>query len=198
MAVAPCEYGHKQARQPENSRILSFINVSEKYQVGIAEKLRKSTCFNSRNNDYVRVVVMYGIFSPLTGNSMETTTCFSCNNPLRGRTDKKFCNDYCRSIYHNARRNKANAHMKLINRQLLRNWCILAGLLQHKKECLIPAELPVMQGFLRQFHTETAINTEGIPYCFCYDIGFRFVPGQHIHIVQKKAKKWRFAHAQND
>jgi hypothetical protein len=34
---------------------------------------------------------------------METNKfCLNCNEKLVGRTDKKFCSDYCRTHYHNA------------------------------------------------------------------------------------------------
>lgn len=31
----------------------------------------------------------------------ETATCLNCDKTLKGRTDKKFCDDYCRNSYNN-------------------------------------------------------------------------------------------------
>jgi predicted nucleic acid-binding Zn ribbon protein len=37
-----------------------------------------------------------------TGITMEPERlCLTCNKPLKGRTDKKFCDDYCRNNYNN-------------------------------------------------------------------------------------------------
>ena len=32
---------------------------------------------------------------------IEPKPCLSCSKPVKGRTDKKFCDDYCRNSYHN-------------------------------------------------------------------------------------------------
>jgi hypothetical protein len=31
----------------------------------------------------------------------ETKTCLFCEKPVKGRSDKKFCDDYCRAAYNN-------------------------------------------------------------------------------------------------
>ena len=33
-------------------------------------------------------------------------TCKTCEKPIKGRSDKKYCNDYCRSIHHNKNNKK--------------------------------------------------------------------------------------------
>jgi hypothetical protein len=36
----------------------------------------------------------------------EIKKCLACNKTLRGRADKKFCDDYCRSNYNNLQKIK--------------------------------------------------------------------------------------------
>ncbi len=49
-----------------------------------------------------RAVILAGlvnlILMPLPA---EIKTCLTCGAPLIGRVDKKFCDDYCRSMYNN-------------------------------------------------------------------------------------------------
>ena len=51
--------------------------------------------------------------------------CKECESPLKGRMDKKFCNDYCRASYHSRQNRASNQTIRLINRCLRRNRKIL-------------------------------------------------------------------------
>ena len=65
-----------------------------------------------------------------------TKTCLICGRPLKGRSDKKFCNDYCRNSFNNTQkfRESHNDVVKLINNALARNRRILESLLPNGDE----------------------------------------------------------------
>lgn len=49
---------------------------------------------------------------------MEKTKCLSCEEPITGRIDKKFCSDYCRSTYNNRLNSDATKIVRNINNRL--------------------------------------------------------------------------------
>ena len=55
--------------------------------------------------------------------------CLLCNKPVKGRTDKKFCDDYCRNIYNNQLKAPENNLVRNINHALGKNRRILEGLI---------------------------------------------------------------------
>ena len=63
---------------------------------------------------------------------METATtrsCLACGKPVKGRIDKKFCDDYCRAAYNNELKSAANNYIRNVNNALGKNRRILESLL---------------------------------------------------------------------
>lgn len=99
--------------------------------------------------------------------------CLSCDKPLKGRIDKKFCDDYCRSHYNNRLLTSDYSRIRNINNILRRNRRIL-------QQFYIDAGRPsrVSQNTLTELgfnfryctHTETSKNKP--TYHFCYDLGY--------------------------
>jgi ribulose kinase len=84
----------------------------------------------------------------------EIRNCLSCGKPVRGRVDKKFCDDYCRNAYNNAQKAPAYNFVRNINNQLAKNRRLLeeaipAGEEMGKttKEKLLAKGFPVFRGF---------------------------------------------------
>ena len=59
--------------------------------------------------------------------------CILCEKNIRGRADKKFCNDYCRAAYNNELKSPANNFIRNINNALGKNRRILATFLPEKE-----------------------------------------------------------------
>lgn len=98
--------------------------------------------------------------------------CMECGEPLIGRSDKKFCGDYCRNAYNNRLHKAERRLMDGINRRLARNYKVLESL-----GCL-KAKLSDVekQGFARNFFT--GCRGFGIYRIYeCYDIKYRIVFG---------------------
>lgn len=55
-------------------------------------------------------------------------TCLDCGSILKGRADKKFCDDQCRSNFNNRLKSQNDTILKVINQILLRNRKILEKL----------------------------------------------------------------------
>lgn len=98
--------------------------------------------------------------------------CKSCGKELEGRSDKKFCDPYCKSSYHYQRGitesprfyNKVDNQLKL-NRRLLKNY-------NKAGKVTIRAEQLKSDGFDPNFFTHYWKNTKGDVYLFVYEYGF--------------------------
>lgn len=54
--------------------------------------------------------------------------CLDCGTLIRGRADKKYCDDACRNNYNNRLKVEDNLVIKRVNSILKKNRAILAGL----------------------------------------------------------------------
>jgi len=119
----------------------------------------------------------------------ETKICLSCNRGLHGRTDKKFCNDYCRNTHHNLLNSDGNNYIRNTNRILRKNRRILESLLQPAKQITkISKQALQNTGFSFQYFTNRYINKKGTQFHFCYDYGYRLLEEEQVVVVKKKAR----------
>lgn len=120
---------------------------------------------------------------------IENRTCIACNKPLKGRCDKKFCDDYCRNNYNNQlkAKNNYNAYVRTINSTLLKNRKILESILPQDEE-VIRANLDKLQrlGFHFKYKTHTYTTRKGKTYFFCYDYGYLPLDNDRYLVVRKK------------
>ncbi|HMO62337.1 MAG TPA: hypothetical protein PKC39_02810 [Ferruginibacter sp.] len=120
----------------------------------------------------------------------DTKACLFCEKPLKGRVDKKFCDDYCRNNYNNQLKSKGSysAFVRNINNTLLKNRKILEAVLGHKEEGMTKAsrEKLLQLGFSFKYFTHQFINKEGKVYNYCYDYGYLPLGGDWYLIVRRK------------
>ena len=99
--------------------------------------------------------------------------CVACNKPVKGRTDKKFCDDVCRNQYHNELKADTNNLMRNINHALGKNRRILEGLIVEGDEMAkATKEILLQEGFQFKYFTHTYTNKKKSTYFFCYDHGY--------------------------
>ena len=104
---------------------------------------------------------------------IERKHCEYCGKMVHGRSDKKFCDDYCRSSFNNERRVVDSKEMRNIintlklNRNILES--IVAGGVEKVK---VPKEKLTRLGYNFRYHTETNTNWKGNFYTYCFDYGF--------------------------
>ncbi len=117
----------------------------------------------------------------------QTTNCLSCAKPLKGRSDKKFCNDYCRNIYNNNLKSSTNNLVRNINNSLGKNRRILENILNiHEEMTTITKEKLLQKGFQFKYFTHTYTNKKGNVYFFCYDLGYLPLDNDRYLLVRRK------------
>jgi predicted nucleic acid-binding Zn ribbon protein len=104
---------------------------------------------------------------------MENKNCISCSKPIKGRTDKKFCNDYCRNAYNNKNRAIDNESIRYVNRILNKNRNILQEHLGENRAIVkVKKETLLEEGFVFRYFTHLQKNKRGTQYFLCYDYGY--------------------------
>jgi hypothetical protein len=112
--------------------------------------------------------------------------CRECGSELAGRSDKKYCDDYCRSKFHNRANSQQNKLMYDVNRILRKNRSILEQFLIFDA-ANTSREAMLKMGFDFTYFTSQVTLKTGEVYRFCYDLGY-FVQNQNDYqIVQRSA-----------
>lgn len=119
----------------------------------------------------------------------EIKPCLACGKPLKGRIDKKFCDDYCRNAHNNQQRAKASCSplIRNINNALLRNRKALETVLPVTQETARANKLKLQGlGFQFQYFTHTYTTRNGKIYHYCYDYGYLPLENDWFLVVRKK------------
>lgn len=96
--------------------------------------------------------------------------CKNCGKPLIGRSDKKFCDSYCRNSYNNKHKRDDEKYIQQTNKQIRRNRRILKTLCPQGK-AVVRKELLDKLGY--NYGVFSGIyKTNNSTYYLCYDYGF--------------------------
>lgn len=122
---------------------------------------------------------------------METSTrlCLACSKPVKGRIDKKFCDDYCRNVYNNRSKSDDNTLIREVIQILKKNRRILAEFLGEEGMVKIPRAKLQHKGFQFNYHTHIYINQKGNIYYFCFEYGYLPLEGDWYLLVKRKEQK---------
>ena len=116
-------------------------------------------------------------------------TCLTCGKTVRGRSDKKFCDDYCRNNYNNQLKAGDNNYVRNINNQLRKNRRILHEILPGNEEVAKTTKNKLIQeGFRFKYITHTYTNKKGNTYFFCYEYGYLPLE-QDLYLVVKRKEE---------
>jgi hypothetical protein len=119
-------------------------------------------------------------------NTLINRYCHWCEKPLRGRSDKKFCDDTCRNGFNNHRNIGEYNLVRNINHALIRNRRILSRLITaQEKVNRISRENLLAQGFQFKYCTHVLSNKNGEPYYFCYDYGYHPMPNDWFLVIRQ-------------
>lgn len=117
------------------------------------------------------------------------SNCLACKTPLKGRSDKKFCDYNCRNAYHNFLNQPSKNYLSKINRQLGKNHRILAELHQ-AGVALAPLCVLEAMGFNADLHTaQFRDEAEGV-VSFIYDIAYQ-QNGSELVLLAKELETYR-------
>jgi hypothetical protein len=112
-------------------------------------------------------------------------TCLECNSTLRGRIDKKFCSDQCRSAFNNRLNADENLYVRRVNTILRKNRRILQEL-NPAGRSKIGCEKLRVKGFDFGHFTSAEAASGGEPIYFCYDQGYRMTGPDKCLLVARK------------
>ena len=111
--------------------------------------------------------------------------CKDCSKLLKGRIDKKFCNDSCRSNYNNQLNRNEDEALKMVNKILRKNKNILKHFYEGTQLELTNDMLTALD-FNFKFATHQENDNEGKTYTYCYEYGYYSAEEQ---IKLKKAEQ---------
>lgn len=111
--------------------------------------------------------------------------CLDCDNPIKGRADKKFCDDQCRSNYNNRLKSEQSPFVKRINQILARNRRILEKLNPDGKTKTSLKKLSE-EGFNFGYHTHIYQTQNNNNYIFCYEYGYLKLDQDIVLLVKKE------------
>lgn len=97
--------------------------------------------------------------------------CLECGEGFAGRSDKKFCSDYCRNSYNNKVDSQSKNLIRNINNRLKKNYKVLCKLNRSGKT-KIPTSKLIDEGFYFQYFTSIYKTKTGNTYFYIYDQGY--------------------------
>ena len=116
---------------------------------------------------------------------MKNRECLECGAPVKGRADKKFCDDACRNAYNNRQNSDANNYVRNVHYLLRKNRRILEELNPEGTSKVHRRRL-VEKGFDFDYHTSIYTTKAGANYFFCYEYGYLELDEEMMALVKKK------------
>lgn len=115
----------------------------------------------------------------------EDQTCIECGTDFKGRSDKKFCSDQCRTTYNNRQKRIENKYIRDVNIILKKNRRILMQMNPDGKSKVSRDKLKA-KGFDFNYFTSTYTTKEGAQYFYCYEQGYLPIEKDYCLLVIKK------------
>jgi hypothetical protein len=116
---------------------------------------------------------------------MKTRTCLTCGHEIQGRTDKKFCDDQCRTTFNNRFRNGSEM-VKTVNKVLRNNRSIIEQLLTDEKEKVrVSLQKLMTKGFNFYYHTHTYTGHNGFNLFYCYEYGYQQLEDEMVVLFKR-------------
>ena len=117
----------------------------------------------------------------------EEKLCLTCSKPVKGRSDKKFCDDYCRAAYNNDLKSTTNNLIRNINNALGKNRRILESLLPEGEPTAKTNKDKLLEkGFQFKYHTHLYQTKNDKTYFYCYEYGYLPLENNWYLIVKRE------------
>lgn len=117
---------------------------------------------------------------------MSKKECPECGTKIIGRTDKKFCSDYCRNAYHNKLNKDSKNLIRNINNRLRKNYRILDSFPLREGKTTTTRTKLMDKGFDFEFFTNIYTTKKGTAYFFVYDLGYLPLDNDYYMIVKRE------------
>lgn len=113
--------------------------------------------------------------------------CITCNAELTGREDKKFCDNYCRTSFHNRIQRFQNASTTKIVRILRKNRLILEYFYKSGKVSITENQL-IDAGFNTDYFTQYFLGANGNKINYCFEYSY-YKKSSDLVVIRIKNKK---------
>lgn len=112
--------------------------------------------------------------------------CLECGKPIKGRIDKKFCDDWCRNAYNNKLNSDNTAYVRNVNNILRKNRRIIEELIPAGEETAKAGKNKLHHmGFNFTYFTNTYTNKKGVVYYYCYEYGYSPIESDYFLLVKR-------------
>ncbi len=119
---------------------------------------------------------------------MEKKLCAECKEPIKGRSDKKFCSDLCRNAFNNKLNSDTNNYVRNVNNILRKNRRILEESLVGDTTKL-PKQKLSDKGFNFLYYTNLHVTKNNHSYYYCYEFGYLMLEHEYVLLVKRKEKE---------
>ena len=114
--------------------------------------------------------------------------CEYCDEEIKGRSDKRFCNDDCRNNYHNFKNSLNDAYLRKVNRVLRQNRRILQEINPEGKGYSTRVRLED-KGFNFNYFTSMRPARDGGYYFYCYEEGYLEIKTDYFLLVRREVEE---------
>ncbi len=118
----------------------------------------------------------------------KNTNCLECGKTINGRSDKKFCDDGCRSSHNNRMNSLSNVNVNRINGILKKNRKIIQSLLPEEEKTTVSEKTMSTLGFNFEYFTNIYQTKTGSIYYFCYEYGYLKMENGRLMLVKRQEK----------
>ncbi len=115
---------------------------------------------------------------------MKQKLCLECGEKIHGRSDKKFCTDYCRNSYNNKINTESKNLIRNTNNRLKKNYKILVELNKSGKTKVIRNTLN-SHNFDFSIFTSIYRTKTGNVYFYLYDQGYLELDNDYFLLIKK-------------
>lgn len=118
--------------------------------------------------------------TPIPNPELLVKTCLECSAKIKGRVDKRFCDDNCRSAFHNKQNRNHQLITREINAVLRKNRQILKEIFEsNQSDTVVTKQHLEKRGFLFDFLTHADQISQKEKAKYCYEFGYlEFKEGQ--------------------
>ena len=115
---------------------------------------------------------------------LERKFCLACGSFLAGRTDKKFCDDSCRTSWHNRSRQDLSYVFRETDSILRLNRKILHSVLDAGGETRMDKRKLLASGFKPEYLTRIGTDSLGVTIRYYYEFGLRRLSETEVEVFR--------------
>ncbi len=115
---------------------------------------------------------------------MDQKLCLECEEPIKGRSDKKFCSDYCRNAYNNKINKESKNLIRNTNNRLKKNFKILSELNATGKIKTTKSKL-LDKNFDFNLFTSIYTTKTGNVYYYVYNQGYLKLENDYFLLIKR-------------